>query len=152
MASSAGFTRLIRVAWALPATAIGLALALVACYHGRIRLVAGAVEAYGPLLGWGLRRLVPLAGGAEAITLGHVVLGRDAHALSATRAHERVHVKQYERWGPIFLPAYFASSFWALATGRHPYFDNVFEREARSRTDYGSANTTRVLDSNSNAR
>jgi hypothetical protein len=115
-------------------------------------LVAGAIEAHGPLLGWGLRWLVPLAGGAEAITLGHVVLGRDARALSATRTHERVHVKQYERWGPIFLPAYFASSLWALATGRHPYFDNLFEREARSRTVYLSTNTTRVLDSNSKAR
>jgi hypothetical protein len=147
-----GFPRLLCRLWALPVTAVGLTLAMAACYRGRIRVVGGVVEAWGPLLGWGLGRLVPLPGGAEAITLGHVVLGRDAHALLATRVHERVHVGQYERWGPLFVPAYFASSLWALVSGRHPYFDNVFEREAWSSTRYVSATTTRVLDSSSNAR
>jgi hypothetical protein len=91
--------------WAGPATAIGLA--------------------------WTLRRLVPLDGGALALTLGHVVLGRDASALAATRAHERVHVRQYELWGPLFLPAYALASVVALVAGGHPYRDNWFEREAR---------------------
>ena len=146
------FSRLLCRLWALPATAVGLSLATAACYGGRVRVVGGVVEAYGPLLGWGLRWLVPVPGGAEAITLGHVVLGRDARTLRTTRAHERVHVRQYERWGPLFLPAYFASSLWALARGGHPYFDNMFEREAWSSTRYFPATTTRVFDSSSNAR
>jgi hypothetical protein len=73
---------------------------------------------------------VLLDGGASAITLGHVVLGRDERALAQTRAHERIHVRQYERWGAAFLPAYGAASLWAILSGGHYYFDNSFEREA----------------------
>lgn len=72
----------------------------------------------------------PWGHGADAMTLGHVVIGRDAMALEGTRAHERVHVRQYERWGPFFVPAYFLAGAWALLRGGHPYFDNRFEREA----------------------
>jgi hypothetical protein len=58
--------------------------------------------------------------------------------LDETRAHERVHVAQCERWGPLFVPAYLAAGAWAWARGRHPYFDNPFEREAfaAARGDY----------------
>jgi hypothetical protein len=45
-----------------------------------------------------------------------------------------VHVTQYEVWGPLFLPAYLASSFWQLARGRHVYRDNFFERRAYGRS------------------
>ncbi len=65
-----------------------------------------------------------------AITLGHVVLGRDNATLASTRAHERVHVRQCERWGPCFLPAYVIGSLLALARGGHFYRDNPFEQEA----------------------
>jgi hypothetical protein len=64
------------------------------------------------------------------MTLGHVVLGRSAAALVETRAHERVHVTQCEVWGPLFLPAYAASSMVAWARGGDAYRDNAFEREA----------------------
>lgn len=144
--------RLVRYMWASPTTVVGLVVATLACYRGRIDLVAGAVEAHGPLLDWALRRLIPLHGGAEAMTLGHVVVGRSARVLAVTRAHERVHVEQYERWGPIFIPAYVASSVWAVMCGRHPYYDNVFEREAWECNIYRSTRTTRVLESSSNAR
>jgi hypothetical protein len=110
---------------------LGLGLAALATWRGRLTIVQGVVEAEGPLLCWALSRLVPLPGGAAAITLGHVVLGSDARALECTRPHERVHVHQYERWGPLFLPAYFVASAWARARGGHAYRDNVFEREAR---------------------
>jgi len=80
-----------------------------------------------------LARFVPLPGGASAMTLGHVVLGRDAAALERTRAHERVHVAQYERWGPLFIPAYLLVSAWLLARGRDPYADNPFERAAEAK-------------------
>jgi hypothetical protein len=70
------------------------------------------------------------ATGVLALTLGHVILGRDRSCLERCRRHERVHVGQYERWGPLFLPAYAASSLWQLACGRDPYRDNHFERQA----------------------
>jgi hypothetical protein len=112
-------------------------VALAALVHGRVSVVDGVVEVSGPVVAWMLRHLLPLSGGAAALTLGHVVLGRDDAALTATRAHERVHVAQYERWGPLFLPAYLLTSMWALARGRHPYYENVFEREAVSRAVRG---------------
>lgn len=121
---------LVRYVWALPNTILGLAICLLAGPRGRVSIVNGIVEAHGPVIRWALRRLVPIGGGAAAVTLGHVVLGRDDEALESARSHERVHVAQYERWGPFFLPAYFGASAWAALTGRHFYLDNVFEVEA----------------------
>lgn len=83
-----------------------------------------------------LRRAVPLAKGAMAITIGHVVLGVSEAALDVTRDHERVHVRQYERWGPFFIPAYFWSSLVVWARGGHAYLDNGFERQARRDAGY----------------
>jgi hypothetical protein len=128
-----GVTALLRYLWAAPSTAIGLGLSVLAFPKGRIAVFEGVIEAHGPLLRWVLTRVAPPPGGIAAITLGHVVLACDRRALEQTRSHERVHVRQYERWGPFFLPAYAAASLWALARGRHPYVDNWFEREARRR-------------------
>ena len=119
-----------RYAWACPTTLFGLALAMPALRHGRIMIVDGVMEAHGPFLDWCLSHLIPIPGGAAAVTLGHVVVGRDQQALESTRSHERVHVAQYERWGPFFVPVYFAASLWAVLRGRHFYFDNCFERAA----------------------
>jgi hypothetical protein len=116
--------------WAAPVTAAGLVIVIVAGRRGRAAVVDGVIEAHGPWLGWALRHLIPLRGGAAAITLGHVVLARDQAAHEHTRAHERVHVRQYERWGVLFIPAYVTAGLWAAARGRHAYFDNPFEREA----------------------
>ena len=124
-------TSVFRYLWAAPATVVGLGLAMLALPRGRARLIGGVIEAEGPVLRWALRRLVPLAGGAAAMTVGHVVVGRDREALEVTRAHERVHVRQYERWGALFVPAYLLASAWAWARGRHAYLDNTFERAAR---------------------
>lgn len=123
--------RVVRYLWAAPTTLLGLSfLPLAWLSGGRARIVRGVVEVHGGLVSLVLRRFTPLAGGASAMTLGHVVLGRDAQALRRTRAHERVHVAQCERWGPLFIPAYFLASGWALLLGGHPYLDNAFEREA----------------------
>jgi hypothetical protein len=124
--------KLLRYIWAGPTTMLGLVLAGLALRGGRVTLVDGVVEAHGPMVAWALSRLVPLGGGVQALTLGHVVLGRDARMLEATRAHERVHVSQCERWGALFVPAYLAAGAWALVRGRHPYFDNPFELEAQA--------------------
>jgi hypothetical protein len=88
------------------------------------------IEAHGGLLAVLLRRCVPLRGGAAAMTLGHVVLGRDADSLERTRAHERAHVHQCERWGVLFIPAYALACVAAAVRGGHYYRDNRFEREA----------------------
>lgn len=126
-------TRVLRYLWASPATFLGLLVAVPLLRRGHFACVDGVIEAHSPLLERALTSLTPLAGGADAMTLGHVVIGRDACALDATRAHERVHVRQYECWGPFFLPAYFLAGALALANGGDPYFDNHFERQARMR-------------------
>jgi hypothetical protein len=89
----------------------------------------GIVEFWGGTTDWLLRH-GPLIGGALAVTFGHVVLGRCPADLSRCRDHELVHVRQYERWGPFFVPAYLACSLWQWMIGRHYYLDNPFEVEA----------------------
>ena len=121
---------LLRYIWAAPTTAIGLLVLLGGLWRVRARVVEGALEAHGPALAWLLRHLTPMPGGAAAMTLGHVVIARDRHSLESTRAHERVHVRQCEMWGALFVPAYLAASLWALFRGRDFYFDNWFEIEA----------------------
>ena len=119
--------------WAGPTTAAGLAFVLpTVLTGGSARRVEGVLELHGGLCTWFLRRPVGwvLPGGAAAMTLGHVVLGRDPATLDQTRAHERVHVRQCERWGPLFLPAYGLASLIAWGRGRDAYRDNPFEREA----------------------
>jgi hypothetical protein len=97
---------------------------------GRVRLVGRALEFHGGLAAWLLEHAAPGEGGAMAITLGHVILGRTAAALEIARRHEWVHVGQYERWGPFFIPAYLLASLGLWLIGRDPYRDNPFERAA----------------------
>jgi hypothetical protein len=122
--------RAARRAWAAPVSLAGLALASLALVgRGRVRIVRGVVEASGGLLAPLLSRGNPWFP-IQAITLGHVVLGVSADALERCRDHERVHVRQYERWGPLFPLLYLASSAAALARSGGAYEDNAFEREA----------------------
>lgn len=123
-------SRLLARAWAAPNTLLGVLVGLaMLCLGGRVRYVAGVAEFRGGLAGRFVARLPdPVRFGA--MTLGHVIVGVDAATLRALRAHEHVHVRQYERWGPFFLPAYALSSAWAAARGRSGYADNRFEREA----------------------
>lgn len=116
--------------WPLPWTLLGLALGGLMCLSGgRVQRVLGVLEFHGGLAEH-LHRVLPRAWRFDALTLGHVVLARHAQAMDSLRAHERVHVKQYERWGPLFLPAYWACSLWLWLRGRHWYRDNPFEKEA----------------------
>jgi hypothetical protein len=120
--------------WALPTSCLGLLVVPLALLSGGgIQIVNGVLEVHGGLARGLLERCTPLKGGALAMTLGHVVIGRDMASLAQTRRHERVHVRQCERWGPLFLPAYLLASAWILVfrRGRSPYLDNCFEREAR---------------------
>lgn len=124
--------------WPLPATLLGLLLALVARASGGVlQRVDGVLEAAG---GWParvLRRGFPFSGAVAAMTLGHVVLGVSREALRATRAHERAHVRQFERWGGLLLVLYPLAGLIAWLRGGHPYRDNVFEREARAEEETG---------------
>lgn len=122
--------RLWPLLWASPNSLLGLLLCLLSCLvGGRVRRVDGILEAWLPLRarpgGW--RRLLPFS----AITLGHVVFAANDSELERLRAHERVHVRQYERWGPLFVPAYLVSGCVLWLRGRDPYRDNPFEVEAR---------------------
>jgi hypothetical protein len=124
------FTAL-RYLWALPTTAVGLCLGVPALASGgSLRVVKGVLEFEGGFVTFFLTHGTLLRGGANAMTLGHVVLGRNRAALAMTRRHERVHVRQCERWGPLFLPAYGIASVIAWWRGLDPYFDNPFECEA----------------------
>lgn len=117
--------------WALPTTAVGLLFVPAALLSGGgVRIVDGVIEVYGGLVASCLRHCTPLRGGASAMTLGHVVLGRTRELLDFTRAHERVHVRQVERWGPLFIPAYLLLSALVYFRGGRAYEDNPFEREA----------------------
>jgi hypothetical protein len=120
-----------RYLWASPNSLLGLLFVPVVLFtDGGFQIVDGVLELHGSVIAWVLRRCVPLPGGASAMTFGHVVLGRDQRALLQTRAHERVHVRQYERWGPVFIPAYLVAATCGLLTRTGAYQGNVFEREA----------------------
>ncbi len=118
-------------AWSAPTTALGLvAGALTLASGGKAQVRQGAVEFHGGFARWFLGRVCR----ASAMTLGHVILGQDAWCLDFCRDHEQAHIRQCERWGPAFVPAYLACSLWEWTRrhrGRHYYFDNYFERDAR---------------------
>ena len=121
--------------WALPMTLVGVAFVVLGLLSGgRVALVDGVIEAHGGVVKRGLARLPVGRGGAGALTLGHVVLGANATALRTSRAHERVHVAQYERLGIAFPFAYAASSLSALLRGQNPYAANRFEKEAAAKS------------------
>ena len=117
--------------WAFPTTLVGLtAGALTLVTGGRVQRRRGALEFHGGFARWFLQRRVV---SAAAMTLGHVIIGRDEGCLSSCREHEQAHVRQVERWGGLFIPAYFFASFLAWRRGEHYYLDNSFERDARRR-------------------
>ena len=121
---------ILAVVWASPASLFGLANGLLGlATGGRVRRRGRVLEFYG---GWVtlFMKVFPLVAGASAVTFGHTILGRSGPTLDDCREHEMVHVRQYERWGPLFIPAYLAC-WLALWIGRkNPYFDNPFEKEA----------------------
>jgi hypothetical protein len=127
--------KLIDYAWAIPNTALGILLGLVMlALGGRVHIVAGVAEFHGGHVGnFFASRPPPFCFGA--VTLGHVILGTCHKELCALRAHEHVHVKQYEQWGVFFLPAYALSSLWEILHGRNGYSNNFFERQAYREDD-----------------
>ncbi|WP_035853748.1 hypothetical protein [Deefgea rivuli] len=111
--------------WVLPASTCGAILALpLLVLGGNVAWFDGVWEVCAP------RSIARLSHRFGAITFGHVVIARDAAQMAALREHERVHVRQYARWGILFFPLYLGSSCWQVLRGRRFYRDNHFEREA----------------------
>jgi hypothetical protein len=126
--------RLWAILWASPYTLFGLLIGAIGlCTGGRVRLRDGVLEFYGGAAKWFVARL-PGGQFTMAITFGHTVLGPIEAALDICHAHEMVHVRQYERWGFFFGPAYLGCSLYLWLAGRRPYYDNPFEREAFEKT------------------
>ena len=122
------------IAWALPWTFFGALIGFLGLITGgKYQRRDRVLEFWGGAVVWFLDTF-PQIDRCSAITFGHTVLGRDEHCLDVTRAHERVHVRQYERWGFFFVPAYLLCSAVLWWKGRDFYRDNPFEREAFSKT------------------
>jgi hypothetical protein len=123
--------RVLKYVWASPGSLIGLLCVPLAWIGGgRAEVVDGVLEVSGGMLRKILSGHVPVIRYCAAMTLGHVVIGQNAELLESTREHERVHVRQYERWGPFFIPVYLLASLIARLRGGHPYLDNPFEKQA----------------------
>ena len=117
------------IVWASPYSMFGIVVGLLGCLTGGSMQREGcALEFHGglvtPFLNYCCGPWV------SAITFGHTILGRNPELLAECREHEWVHVRQYQRWGPLFGPAYFASSLIVWLQGKRAYRDNHFEREA----------------------
>lgn len=113
--------------WAAPWTLFGLLLVIPLKLTGSaLKCRQGIWICYGPSTQKLLRR-APISGGAAALTLGHVILACDEVTFHRTFEHEMVHVRQYERWGIFFIPAYFLASLWLFIRRRDYYRENPFE-------------------------
>ena len=121
--------KLIKILWALPLTLFGVVPALaIWLARGHVHCVEGALEIHGPLGDWILRRP-----GIDfvAVTIGHIIIGRDETCCARARIHEHTHVRQGERWGLLFPFVYCGAGLYQMLRGKHFYWDNPFEREAR---------------------
>lgn len=126
---------LLGVLWASPYTLLGLLIGgLGLCTGGRVRIRGRAIEFYGGAVTWFVTHLLPGGQFTLAFTLGHTILGQSEASLDISHDHEMVHVRQFERWGPLMGPAYLMASLVLWLAGRRPYRDNPFEREAYGET------------------
>lgn len=110
--------RLAAYAWAAPLTTVGLVMGALSQTRPQIRhgivLFTNAGGLGGGMLRWR---------GFSAATLGHVVIASREPTEQLLR-HELVHVRQAERWGPLFVPLYLAG------LARYGYRRNPLERAA----------------------
>ena len=127
--------KILKVIWASPNSFLGMLCGVPAMPFGtRLQIREGCVEFHGGPVTAVLRR-VPFGGSVAAMTLGHTILGRSRRDLDRCRDHEQVHVRQYERWGPFFLPAYLGWSLVLWLQNKDAYLDNPFEVEAYTVAD-----------------
>lgn len=111
--------RLAGYLWASPLSAAGLLLGAASGTRPRVHegalLFAGVRGPTGSMLRWR---------GFAAATLGHVIVAAADQPTARLLHHELVHVRQAERWGPLFAPLYLAALL------RYGYRRNPFERAA----------------------
>ena len=120
-------SRLACYTWAAPTTLVGLvAGTLTLGTGGRVRRRRGALEFHG-----GICPLVRRPDRLRRNDAGACDTRSECPCLERLRDHEQAHVRQAERWGPAFIPAYLAASMLAWSRGGHYYLDNWFERDAR---------------------
>jgi len=125
-----GIFSLAKILWAAPWSFWGAGVGATGLLTGGgVRRHGRTVEFWGGLLPLFLRHF-PFVAGSPVATFGHVVVGRSQRHLDACRPHQMIHVRQYERWGPLFVPMYLLSWFALWCIGKRPYHDNPFEREA----------------------
>lgn len=122
---SNGLSAASKTLWALPCSAIGALFGML------ILLTGGSLRREGRTIEFALSaRLANSACGRRlpfvAITFGQLILGVSRAELARVRAHEQVHVRQYERLGVFFLLAYPLAGL----RGECPYRGNRFEVEA----------------------
>jgi len=109
-----GLLRALAYVWALPNTVLGIVFGVLA--FQRPRFAWGIVIFDGPSRGstWAIG-----AFDRSAVTLGHVVLS-NRPLRGRLLVHELHHVRQYERLGPLYLPAYLAI-YAVTGYRRHPF-------------------------------
>jgi hypothetical protein len=134
LAAVSGVVFLAKVLWASPWSMLGMAIGAAALLTGGgVRRNGHVLEFWGGILPAFLK-CFPLAVGSAAFPFGHVILGRSERYLDACRPHQLVHVRQYEHWGPLFVPTYLMCLLVQWCRGKRPYYDNPFEREAYEQT------------------
>ena len=100
--------------WTLPNTVLGLLAGALTFQAPRVQEGALVFDRAPRGLTWLLLRM-----NRSAMTVGFVIVS--ARPLTPTAlAHERHHIRQYCRWGPLFIPVYLALAvpygYW-----RHPF-------------------------------
>lgn len=120
---------IVSIAWASPYSLFGILVGSIGCLTGgKVQRQGCALEFHGGATNAFLRYIC--GPWVSAITFGHTILGQNPDLLESCREHEWVHVRQYQRWGPFFGPAYLISSIIVWCQGKRAYRDNHFEREA----------------------
>lgn len=100
--------------WTLPNTLLGLLAGVLTFQAPRVQEGALVFDRTPRGLTWLLLRM-----NRSAMTVGFVIVS--ARPLTPTAlAHERHHIRQYCRWGPLFIPVYVTLAvpygYW-----RHPF-------------------------------
>ena len=120
----------LRILWAAPWSLLGLLIGVLGLLSGgHVQRKHRTVEFWGGCLP-AILSIFPFYSGSPVATFGSVVVGRSDRYLDACRKHQMIHVRQYERWGLLFVPAYLACSLALWFRGKRPYYDNPFERSA----------------------
>ncbi len=115
--------RVVSSAWAGPLTVVGLGLAALS---GRPPVWDPELHCFVVRGAGGPSRLALRSVGADANTIGQIVIATQAEPSGVLLAHEAVHARQAERFGPLLFPLY----VWLGA--RYGYRDNPLERAART--------------------